>query len=73
MSYFKPGSLSHTLESLLDKHGLLDLLVTLELLCDDKADLVIQVLQDRKLASAWRAASKALERLSRSETVNRLP
>jgi hypothetical protein len=45
---------------MVDKHGLTDVLVTLESLCDAKADHVAENWQDRQYARLWRRVAVKL-------------
>jgi hypothetical protein len=69
MSDFKPGSLSEQLETLLDKHGLMDVLIALECLCTDKADHIRINWQDNSLAREWDKYAKLLQTLARKVTI----
>ena len=57
--------LDETLESLLDKHQLVEICVALELLCADKADHVATNWGDKALAKEWDRASKAFYGVAR--------
>ncbi len=52
------------LEPLVDKHGLLHILVSLELVCAEKSAHIEMNWQDKALAKEWDKASKAIENVS---------
>ena len=56
--------LNETLESLVDKHGLLEIVVALELICMDKADHIATNWDDKPLEKAWRKADSAFHNLA---------
>lgn len=58
------ASLCDALEALIDKHGLLDVVTGLELVCMDKANHIRLNWQDNGLARVWRAAEKKFQTLA---------
>ncbi len=67
MSDFVPGSIEEQIEALIDKHGLLHVLTTIELLCAEKAEHIQVNWQDRMTARAWDNASKRISKLLRTD------
>jgi hypothetical protein len=61
------------LESLIDKHGMVNIMLGLVHICDEKAEHVESNWQDLELASAWRKVSDALIGKRLSNALNRLP
>jgi len=50
-------SLDEQLEALIDKHSVLDILVSLELLCEEKRLHILANWQDKVTAAPWHKAS----------------
>lgn len=65
MSDFKTGSLDETLEALIDKHGLLQIVTGLDLICAEKAEHLRVNWQDKASARVWDRAANALQTASR--------
>jgi hypothetical protein len=62
----KPGSLCHDLASLIERHGILETLVALELFAGEQAEFA---LGDKADVKAWKRLSKAFGELARSREV----
>jgi N-methylhydantoinase B/oxoprolinase/acetone carboxylase alpha subunit len=61
------------LESLVDKYGMVKIMVGLEHIADEKAEYVQSNWQDLGLADVWRKVSDALISKRLSNALNRLP
>jgi len=61
------------LESLVDKYGMVKIMVGLEHIADEKAEHVQSNWQDLVLADVWRKVSDALISKRLSDALNRLP
>ena len=61
------------LESLIDKHGMVNIMLGLVHITDEKAEHVRCNWQDQVLANAWRKVSAALISKRLSNALNRLP
>jgi hypothetical protein len=61
------------LESLIDKHGMVNIMLGLVHITDEKAEHVKSNWQDLELADAWRKVSHALISKRLSNALGRLP
>ena len=61
------------LESLIDKHGMVNIMLGLVHITDEKAEHVKSNWQDLELSDAWRKVSNALIGKRLSKALNRLP
>ena len=61
------------LESLIDKHGMANIMLALVHIADEKSEHVKSNWQDLELASAWRKVSDALISKRLSNALGRLP
>jgi hypothetical protein len=68
-----PEDVVQTLETMVDRHGLLHVLTGLELMCSEKADHIRENWQDTGLAAAWDRAGLQAGRAARSDAVAKLP
>lgn len=62
-------NLTEILESLVDRHSLVDVLVGLELVCAEKAEHIRHNWQDRVTAKDWDVASRACVAAARKVSV----
>lgn len=69
MSDFVKDSIDEQIETLIDRHGLLHVLTTLELICAEKAEHIRHNWQDTALAREWQKASTACGNVARKVTV----
>lgn len=65
--------ITESLEAMVDKHGLLYVLVGLELVCSEKAEHISQNWQDKSLARVWNNAATVCGNAARHPCVADLP
>lgn len=68
-----PKQAYDTLEKLVDRYGLKDVLSVLAGVCAEKADHIQVNWQDAALAKQWTSASRKLDTLKDSSTISTLP
>lgn len=56
-----------TLEALIDRYGLQDVLANIAMVCDDKATHVAHSWQDASLAKVWLKAALQIDKLADSD------
>lgn len=62
-------SVTDTLESLIDRHGLLHVLTGLELVCAEKAEHIRTNWQDRATARPWDTAASRIRKVADQTTI----
>jgi hypothetical protein len=67
------NNVTETLETLIDKHGLLHVVTGLQAVCDEKAAHVDEAWQDKPLARKWNRAANAVYTLARKIDACELP
>jgi hypothetical protein len=71
--FAKTTDMLDDLESMVDKHGMINIMLGLVHICDEKADHVRCNWQDLVLSGAWRVVSNNLISKRLSQALNRLP
>lgn len=61
----KPNDITTPLEEMIDRHGLLHVLIGLSLICSEKADHIRASYGDKALARDWRNESHRLDAVAR--------
>lgn len=65
----KPGSVCAIVESIIDRHGLVELLTAIECICSEKAVHVLVNWQDKQTSQHWARASTIAGAAARKVTV----